>query len=145
MGGLSIAYQLKRSYPDLKVVVCEKEKALGAGSSGWSTGFLRAYYSFDETMELALDGIGAYKNWKDFLQDDDAEAYFTDTGSLWMLGYDTASNDSMADRLAAFGVEADVLDAAGIKEMYPQINTDPMPRYDMQTGEEIQENLGDIS
>ena len=30
--GLSIAYQLKRSYPDLKVVVCEKEKALGYGS-----------------------------------------------------------------------------------------------------------------
>ena len=35
--------------------------ALGYGSSGYSTGFLRAYYSFDETMQLALDGIDAYK------------------------------------------------------------------------------------
>lgn len=143
--GLSVAYQLKRRDPSARVQILEKGTQLGAGSSGWSTGFLRAYYSFDETMRLALDGIGAYKNWQEFLQDDDAEAYFTDTGSLWMLGYDTAANDTMAERLAAFGVEADVLDAKGIKEMYPQINTDPMPRYDMETGEEIQTNLGDVS
>eukprot|EP01043_Picozoa_sp_COSAG02_P033996 COSAG02_NODE_2352_length_9081_cov_37.519372_4_plen_697_part_00 len=143
--GLSVAYQLKRRDPTTRVQILEKGTQLGAGSSGWSTGFLRAYYSFDETMKLALDGIGAYKQWQEFLQDDGAEAYFTETGSLWMLGYDSASNDSMAARLAAFGVEADVLDAQGIKDMYPQINTDPMPRYDMQTGEEIQEDLGDIS
>merc|ERR1711871_1813439 len=145
MGGLSVAYQLKRRDPSTRVQILEKGTQLGAGSSGWSTGFLRAYYSFDETMKLALDGIGAYKNWREFLQDDDAEAYFTDTGSLWMLGYDASSNDSMADRLGAFGVEADVLDAQGIKDMYPQINTEPMHRYDMETGEEILQDLGDIS
>jgi hypothetical protein len=40
---------------------------LGYGSSGYSTGFLRAYYSFDETMHLALDGIDAYHNWGEVL------------------------------------------------------------------------------
>ena len=80
--GLSIAYQLKRRDPSIKVQIHEKGSQLGAGSSGWSTGFMRAYYSFDETMQLALDGINAYKHWKDFLQDDNAEAYFTQTDSL---------------------------------------------------------------
>ena len=50
--GLSVAYQLKRRDPALNVVVLERASGLGAGSSGWSTGFLRAFYSFDHTMEL---------------------------------------------------------------------------------------------
>merc|ERR1711871_689527 len=145
MGGLSVAYQLKRRNPSTRVQILEKGTQLGAGSSGWSTGFLRAYYSFDETMQLALDGIGAYKNWQEFLQDDQAEAFFTETGSLWMLGYDVPTNDTMAARLGQFGVKADVLDADGIKDMYPQINTDPLPRYNHETGEEIATDLGNIS
>jgi glycine/D-amino acid oxidase-like deaminating enzyme len=47
----------------MNVVVYEMAPGLGYGSSGYSTGFLRAYYSFDETMHLALDGISAYHNW----------------------------------------------------------------------------------
>ena len=143
--GLSVAYQLKRRDPSMRVQILEQGSQLGNGSSGWSTGFLRAYYSFDETMQLALDGIGAYKNWQEFLQDDQAEAFFTETGSLWMLGYDAPTNDTMAARLGQFGVNADVLDADGIKDMYPQINTDPLPRYNHETGEEIATDLGNIS
>ena len=59
--GMNTAYQLKRRQPELNIQVFEQAPALGYGSSGYSTGFLRAYYSFDETMQLALDGIDAYK------------------------------------------------------------------------------------
>lgn len=48
-------------YPAPTPDVAVQAPALGYGSSGYSTGFLRAYYSFDETMQLALDGIDAYK------------------------------------------------------------------------------------
>ena len=66
--GLNIAYQLRRRSPDLSVLVLERAPALGAGSSGYSTGFQRAYYSFDETMawvasnsELVGDGYALSK------------------------------------------------------------------------------------
>ena len=48
--GLNIAYQLRRRDPAMKITVLERASALGFGSSGYSTGFQRAYYSFDETM-----------------------------------------------------------------------------------------------
>ena len=51
--GLNIAYQLRRRDPAMKITVLERASALGNGSSGYSTGFQRAYYSFDETMGSA--------------------------------------------------------------------------------------------
>ena len=119
--GLNIAYQLRRRDANLSITVLERAPAVGHGSSGYSTGFQRAYYSFDETMAFALDGetgratsthplhhrhrhrhllhspahpapppsatgMAAYKDWKSYLQDEKAEAYFTETGALWMLG-----------------------------------------------------------
>lgn len=64
--GLNVAYQMKCCDPKLKVVVYERERCLGHGSSGWSTGFMRAYYSNQNTMQLAVDGIKAYKNWREY-------------------------------------------------------------------------------
>lgn len=133
--GLSIAYNLKSRDPKLKVVVLEKASALGNGSSGWSTGFLRAFYSFDETMRLALDGIKAYKNWGEYTGIKDVKAKFVETGALWMLGKAKADNDMMKQRLHDFGVESTVLDAQGVKQMYPAIRTDPYPELN-EDGEE---------
>ena len=142
--GLNIAYQLKRRDPDHQVTVLEAAPALGAGSSGYSTGFQRAYYSFDETMGFALDGINAHKNWQDYLADTSAVARFVETGALWMLGYDEAQNAAMVERLAKFGVGADVLDEAAMGERFPLINCDPMPKFDAE-GNEVDQGLGAFS
>jgi len=133
--GLSIAYQLKCRAPEMSVVVLERAPALGFGSSGWSTGFQRAYYSFDDTMRVALCGISAYKNWGEYTGLKEPRAYFTETGALWMLGKTPEENIAMQQRLAKFGVISDVLDAKGVKEKYPNMNTDPYPELDMETGE----------
>ena len=58
--GLNIAYQLRRRDPAMKITVLERASALGAGSSGYSTGFQRAYYSFDETMGSPAWSKSAY-------------------------------------------------------------------------------------
>ena len=142
--GLNIAYQLKRRDPAHEVTVLEAAPALGAGSSGYSTGFQRAYYSFDETMGFALDGINAHKNWQDYLADTSAVARFVETGALWMLGYDEAQNAAMVERLAKFGVGADVLDEAAMGERFPLINCDPMPKFDAE-GNEVDQGLGAFS
>ena len=143
--GLNIAYQLRRRDPTAKVVVLERAAALGEGSSGYSTGFQRAYYSFDETMAFALDGMAAYKDWNNYLQDDRADAKFTKTGALWMLGYDRAQNEAMVDRLAKFDVGATLMDADAMTAQFPLMNTDPFPTYDEETGEEIQQDYGPFS
>ena len=142
--GLNIAYQLRRRDPKMKITVLERASALGYGSSGYSTGFQRAYYSFDETMKFALDGTNAYHNWKDYLQDADAEAKFTETGALWMLGYDKAQNDAMIDRLGRFGVKAENIDEAELGRRFPQISPEPFPTYN-EEGDEVPQSLGAFS
>ena len=140
--GLNIAYQLKSRDAGMRVVVLEKAPALGHGSSGWSTGFMRAFYSVDETMRLALDGIRAYKNWADYTGIKQPRAYFTETGALWMLGKTKCQNEAMKARLAQFGVESDILDEQGIKAKYPTMNTDPYPQYNFETGEIVETDWG---
>ena len=93
---------------------------------------------------LRLDGINAHKNWQDYLADTSAVARFVETGALWMLGYDEAQNAAMVERLAKFGVGADVLDEAAMGERFPLINCDPMPKFDAE-GNEVDQGLGAFS
>ena len=108
--GLATAFQLKTADPTLRVLVCERTPSLGNGSSGWSTGFLRAFYSFDETMQLAIDGMKAYRRWGDFLRLSGAEASFSRTGALWMLGKSKCEYEAIQARLAAFRMDSEVMD-----------------------------------
>lgn len=142
--GLNIAYQMRRRDPNMSVLILERAPALGFGSSGYSTGFQRAYYSFDETMSFALDGMAAYKNWTDYLRDDTAAAKFTETGALWMLGHDRCQNDAMVSRLKRFGVAADRLDEAEMNRRFPLISTDPFPSFN-EAGEEVSVDYGSFS
>jgi len=143
--GMNIAYQMKRRDPSLRVKILERAPGLGYGSSGWSTGFLRAFYSFDNTMELALDGINAYKNWGAYTGlGDSAEAFFTHTGALWMLGKNKEDNDAIHKRLAAYNVEAEVMGADDIKKRFPALNTEPYPEFNMETGDIVEKDWGEL-
>eukprot|EP00282_Hemiselmis_andersenii_P011589 CAMPEP_0114149068 /NCGR_PEP_ID=MMETSP0043_2-20121206/21959_1 /TAXON_ID=464988 /ORGANISM="Hemiselmis andersenii, Strain CCMP644" /LENGTH=188 /DNA_ID=CAMNT_0001243681 /DNA_START=72 /DNA_END=634 /DNA_ORIENTATION=+ len=129
--GLNVALQLKRRMGEAsRVIVLERAAGLGCGSSGYSTGFVRAFYSLDETMRLALDGISAYKNWTTYLRAKDAKASFHRTDAIWMLGEEEAFNREMQHRLASFGVQSDVVDASQIAERLPLLSLDPFPLLD---------------
>jgi len=144
--GMNIAYQLKRRDPTLHVVILERAPALGYGSSGYSTGFLRAFYSFDHTMELALDGIHAYRNWGDYTQlGDQAEAFFTETGALWMLGKTREGNQGLVDRLNKFNVGCDMMDADDIRKRFPALSTEPFPEIDDESGEFVEKDWGELT
>jgi len=143
--GLNIAYQLKRRDPALHVTILERAPALGFGSSGWSTGFLRAFYSFDHTMELALDGISAYKNWGEYTGlGDQAEAFFTHTGALWMLGKTKEANAAIQQRLSVYGVQSEVMDAEAVSKRFPALSTEPYPEFDLETGDAIERDWGEL-
>ena len=147
--GLSIAYQLKRRDPTHRVLVLESAPTICHGSSGYSTGFLRAYYSLDHTMQFALDGIGAYKNWNDYCGfgrgEENPDTFFTETKALWMLGYTRTNNEAMVDRLASFGVESEMLDEAEFCRRFPVMSPEPFPEFDMETGEVVERDHGEFS
>ena len=50
----------------------------------------------------------------------------------------------MVERLAKFGVGADVLDEAAMGERFPLMNCDPMPKFDAE-GNEVDQGLGAFS
>lgn len=142
--GLNIAYQLRRRAPDVSVTLLEQAPSIGNGSSGYSTGFQRAFYSKDETMKFALEGMAAYREWNDYLGDGAANARFTETGALWMLGHTTDAAVAMTERLAKFGVSSEVLDEAGLARKFPLINTEPFPHFD-ENGDEVEQSLGALA
>ena len=74
--------------------------------------------------------MDAYKNWSDYLRDGEANASFTETGALWMLGYDGSQNEGMVQRLAKFGVAAEQIDEAELGRRYPMMSPEPFPTFD---------------
>merc|ERR1719272_2641859 len=97
-------------------------------------------------MELALDGINAYKNWKEYLGDNEAGAYFTQTDALWMVGKTEADNIDCQRRLAKYGVKSDILNRESFIEKFPLMNPDPFPKYDANFDEIDQtDQLGSFS
>ena len=86
--GLSIAWELARR-SDLAIAVLEKGAGTGEGSTGASSAICRYRYSMDEMVQLASDGIGAYRDWQAYTGLSEPLAAFQNDSVLWMPGSDT--------------------------------------------------------
>jgi len=131
--GLSIAWQLARR-SELRIAVFDKGAGVGEGSTGASSAICRFRYSLDEVVNLARDGIGAYRNWQAFTGLAEPRASFVNDGVLWMPGTDTAWADREHARMASLGISTEVLDDRDIEERFPGISTCVLAP-DFETGE----------
>ena len=131
--GLSIAWQLARR-SRLRIIVVEKGAAVGEGSTGASSAICRVRYSNDEMLQLARDGINAYRHWGAFTGLSNPAADFHEDGVLWMPGSDREWADREALRMRDFGVAAEVLDDDDIGERFPALSTCTLAP-DLETGE----------
>ncbi|MCH8616618.1 FAD-binding oxidoreductase [Sphingomonas sp. SM33] len=122
--GLSVAYQLALRTSD-RILVLEKGAGLGEGSTGASSAVCRFRYSRDEMVELAKDGIRAYRNWSDFLELTAPVARFHQTGVIW-LGGGIGSSAEVA-RLQRLGVAATLLDDADVQDNFPALSPCTIP------------------
>jgi len=120
--GLSIAWELARR-SDLKIAVLEKGAATGEGSSGASSAICRYRYSMDEMLQLASDGISAYRNWPAYTRLQRPRAAFQNDGVLWMPGSNTAWADVEHARLQRFGIASAVLDDDELKARFPALSS----------------------
>lgn len=132
--GLNTAFQIARR-SKLKVVVLEKGSGLGEGSTGASSAVCRFRYSRPEMVQLAKDGIDAYRNWADYLAMQNPRANFQNDGVLWMGDGRTDWPDQEQARLAGFGVRSEVLDDDALRERFPALNPCRLAP-DVETGEE---------
>ena len=132
--GLSIAWQLARR-SSLRIAVLEKGAGLGEGSTGASSAVCRHRYSSDEMIELARDGITAYRYWQAFTGLESPRAGFHRHGVLWIPGGDSDWASREQTRLARFGLRSEVLDDVGLRERFPAYNPCYLPP-DLETGED---------
>lgn len=132
--GLSIAYQVARR-SQLKIAVIEKGAGVGEGSTGASSAVCRYRYTLDEVVQLARDGIDAYRNWPAFTKLASPRAEFHEHGVLWMPGNDRAWADREHERMQAFGIPSEVLDHRALGERFPALNACALGP-DFETGED---------
>lgn len=119
--GLCIAMQLARR-SKLQIVVLDRAKSPGEGSTGASSAVCRFKYSRRETVLLARDGIHAYHEWPDFLQLQDPLAHFHHVGMVWLGDGRMDWPAQEARRLGTLGVRTEVLDDEALQARFPAIN-----------------------
>lgn len=124
--GLCTALQIARR-SRAKVVVLDKGRFLGEGSTGASSAVCRTRYTLDEMVRLARDGIRAYRDWEAFVGLPDPLARYHQTGVVWLGDGTTARPEAEAERLKSFGVDAVVLNDTALAELYPAVNPCPRP------------------
>jgi glycine/D-amino acid oxidase-like deaminating enzyme len=120
--GLNIAYQMSRRLPApsaSSILVLERGASVGQGSTGASSAVCRYIYTHDEMIDLSVSGIGAYKQWSQYLQSDDVSASFTRTAGLWLTDESVQSARGTVARLAERGLHATVMDAADVTKRWP--------------------------
>jgi sarcosine oxidase subunit beta len=120
--GLGIAWELARR-TRLKIAVLEKGAGIGEGSTGASSAICRCRYSRDEMLQLANDGVLAYRNWQAYTGLKQAQAKLQNDGILWMPGSDTAWADVEHARLRRFGIASAVLDDDELGKQFPALST----------------------
>ena len=119
--GLSVAWQLAlRS--NLDICVLERGAGVGEGSTGASSAVCRCRYSRDEMLELARDGVSAYRDWAAFTRLTEPRARFQGGGVLWMPGGDPHWADTEHARLQGFGIPAEVLDSEALTRAFPALS-----------------------
>lgn len=131
--GLSTAWQIARR-STLNIAVLEKASSLGEGSTGASSAICRHRYSRDEMIELARDGIAAYRNWSAFTGLTGPEAGYHNDGVLWVNANGGSWAEKERDRLQRHDIGAEVISHVDIRQRFPDLSACITPP-DLETGE----------
>lgn len=132
--GLSTAWQLARR-SRLRILVLEKGAGVGEGSTGASSAVCRYRYSLDTVVQLARDGIHAYRHWGEFTGLREPTARFEQDGVLWLTGQQRGWAAREHARMQGLGIATEVLDDGDLAERFPALSTCTLAP-DLETGEE---------
>jgi len=125
--GLATAYYLAKVHNITNVAVIEKGY-LGGGNTARNTTIVRSNYLWDEAAHLYEH---AMKLWEGLSQDLNYNVMFSQRGVL-NLGHTLQDMRDINRRVNANrlnGIDGEVLDAQGVKEIEPMMDCSDRPRY----------------
>eukprot|EP01084_Bolivina_argentea_P163444 284342_1 len=122
--GLNTAYQIARRSPQTRIKVFEKCSGPGYGSSGASSAICRNYYTFEDMIKVAQNGMYHYQNWSDYLQYKDVSGTYTKTGLLIMSSMNKNEVTEQYEKYKKLNIETSIIDKDIMKQRFPQINSD---------------------
>src|SRR5882672_2438969 len=76
--GASVAFHL--SALGAKSVLLIEQETLGSGTTAQSSGLIRTHYSITQNIALARDSWWAFKNFPEYVQDEDASSGLVECG-----------------------------------------------------------------
>ncbi|MEM8812330.1 MAG: sarcosine oxidase subunit beta family protein [Pseudomonadota bacterium] len=125
--GLATAYYLASQHGMTNIAVIEKGW-LGGGNSGRNTTIIRSNYLYDESAAIYNHALGL---WEGLSRELNFNIMMSHRGVI-NLAHDEGEMRQLKRRVEANrlnGVDAEWLDAKGVKEFCPILNTDPGLRY----------------
>lgn len=120
--GLCTAWQIRRR-SNASILVIERGRGLGEGSTGASSAVCRHRYTLDPMVELARDGINAYKDWQAFTALATPRARFHQDGVLWINREGKGWAERERDRMQSLEIEAEVLTHEEVAGRFPALST----------------------
>lgn len=120
--GSSVAYELARG--GRKVCVIDKAAGPGQGSTSSSSAVIRFNYSTLDAVALAWESFHCWLDWQNHVQAPDSEGLVSvhDIG-VAMMDVPVVSLERTAQLFDQAGIEHRILDADGLREVIPGIDT----------------------
>ena len=130
--GASIGYQLARHEAGT-IVVVDKARSPGEGSTGASSSISRCRYTHSEVIRLALHGQRTYADWSGFTGLERPRSGLNRVGVIWMMGESNEKTARDVERLRSEGVDAERLNPEELRGLFPMLSNCGEP-FDL-TGE----------
>jgi sarcosine oxidase, subunit beta len=122
--GVSIAYHLAR-FGCRRVLLLERGQ-MGGGTTAQSSCILRTHYSVPENVALAKAAIAIFNDFRDYLDDAEAESGYNRCGMLLVAG-DGSRAIALRETLAVergFGIDARELTVEEARRIHPLVQFD---------------------
>lgn len=119
--GASIALEIARHGLG-RVVLVDKAPGPGEGSTGASSSICRTRYTHPAVVQLAIDGLDAYRRWPEYLRSASVTASFVETGVLWIADRTHDQVATEVQRLRELGAEASLIEDAELTRRFPAVS-----------------------
>ena len=121
--GASTAFHLNK-LGKVRVALVERGQVCTGGTAR-SCAIVRSHYSVRSNTELTLKSLEMFSNFKDAVEDDEADCAFVNSGYIIVAGEGNAESlGSNLDMQAGVGAETFVVDKAEALRLHPLLNLD---------------------
>ncbi len=121
--GLTIAYELNKKSPSLKIIIIDKEKDVAKHASGRNSGVLHAGFYYSENSLKALLTVIGNKKMKQFCYDNDIKVNKTEKIVVAQNEDELKTLNELSNRAKKNGVDVSIISEDELKRIDPNVKT----------------------